>query len=214
MEPASSNKIILAIESAVAGGSLALFDGETKLASRSGDADVSRAETLLVQISEMLVEANVKKTDIGLIAVSLGPGSFTGIRIGIATALGLKNALKIPCRGFSSLEAIAQDREGSFIAAVPVGKSDVAWQEFGAAETSPISDDHSLFLEFVKNRSISRLFLHSLLLERLAADLDAYQVTNIGTDLASLIAAAALEGKGSDDLEPIYLRNSRYTGVG
>ncbi|HKX84886.1 MAG TPA: tRNA (adenosine(37)-N6)-threonylcarbamoyltransferase complex dimerization subunit type 1 TsaB [Pyrinomonadaceae bacterium] len=209
-----NNTVTLAIEAAVAGGSLALFQGGALIGSRPGDADVSRAETLLPQIAEMFSESNVDKTDISRIAVSLGPGSFTGIRIGVATALGLKNGLGVPCHGISSLKAIAYASEGSLIAAVPVGKSDVAWQEFGDKRSTPVSDDHSLFLEFLGTRTGTRLFLHSLLIERLGADLDAYPVTDIGTDLASPIARAVIGGEGSEDLTPIYLRNSRYTGVG
>lgn len=210
----NDNTITLAIEAAVAGGSLALFRGRQRITSRPGDSDISRAEKLLPQIADMLTEAQTEKTALDQIAVSIGPGSFTGVRIGIATALGLKAALNIPCFGFSSLAAIAFGIDTPLIAAVPVGKSDVAWQEFGVDEYRPVSDDQDLFLEFVRRRPGTPLFVHSLLIARLGSALDESSVTSIGTDLASLIAEAVLSGVGSEDLSPIYLRNSRYTGVG
>ena len=74
---------ILAIESAIAGGSLSLIRGDVELGNWIGRADVSRAEEILVNIDAMLTACGVSKHDLDLIAVSAGPGSFTGIRIGM-----------------------------------------------------------------------------------------------------------------------------------
>ncbi|HEV8593708.1 MAG TPA: tRNA (adenosine(37)-N6)-threonylcarbamoyltransferase complex dimerization subunit type 1 TsaB [Pyrinomonadaceae bacterium] len=217
----NNNKITLAIESAIAGGSLALYNGGEIIASRLGDDNISRAEALLVNIAEMLDDSGVKKTDLGVIAVSLGPGSFTGIRIGIATALGLKNALGVECVGFSTLEAIAQEHASlqNVIAAVPVGKVDVACQWFGKDGlmfSDPISDEAEKFLEYVQAQPKAAICAHTQVIERFGDRLDylGLSVVDVGRDLASYIASSAAKHPGSHSLEPIYLRNSRYTGIG
>src|SRR5690606_21008395 len=124
------SKFVLAIESAVGGGgSIALVaDGKAEF-SRTGTAGVSKAEDLLPEIDILMKEASVGFGDIGLIAVSVGPGSFTGLRIGISTAMGLSDATGIEAVGVSSLQAVASVL-GTNAAAVPISRNDIAWQSF------------------------------------------------------------------------------------
>jgi tRNA threonylcarbamoyl adenosine modification protein YeaZ len=133
-----AEQITLAIESAIAGGSLSLIRGETEIASWTGTADRSKAEELLFNIDEMLTSAGVSHHDLDLIAVSAGPGSFTGIRIGIATALGLKTGLGIPMSSVSALEAMANGSRSpssasSVTICLPVGRNSLCLQSFGIA---------------------------------------------------------------------------------
>jgi tRNA threonylcarbamoyl adenosine modification protein YeaZ len=135
MEVDNSN-LVLAIEAAIAGGSLSLCRGEVEIASWSGPADVSKAEDLLFNIDVLLRENGVSKRDLGLLVVSAGPGSFTGIRIGIATALGLKTGLGIPMATVSSLAAMVAypDLNGPVYAAVPSGRQAVCFQKFSVED--------------------------------------------------------------------------------
>jgi tRNA threonylcarbamoyladenosine biosynthesis protein TsaB len=128
----SEGKIILAIESAIAGGSLSLLAEGREIAGWAGPSDVSKAEDLLVAINDLLAQQGIARTDLGLIAVSAGPGSFTGIRIGIATALGLKTGLGVEMASESALKAMAAATSfnGKAVAAVPVGRSAVCVQPF------------------------------------------------------------------------------------
>lgn len=73
------------------------------------DADTARthSENLMPMIDEALKKAELKPADINLIVCDIGPGSFTGIRIGVATAKAFSDSLNIPCVGISSLEALA-----------------------------------------------------------------------------------------------------------
>lgn len=73
------------------------------------DADTGRthSENLMPMIDEALKKAELKPTDINLVVCDIGPGSFTGIRIGVATAKAFSDSLNIPCIGISSLEALA-----------------------------------------------------------------------------------------------------------
>ncbi|MDD5308720.1 MAG: tRNA (adenosine(37)-N6)-threonylcarbamoyltransferase complex dimerization subunit type 1 TsaB [Deltaproteobacteria bacterium] len=72
------------------------------------------AETLLAKIAWALAEGGLRQEDVGLVVYGRGPGSFTGVRIGLATAKGLALGLGMPILGVSSLEALAlsADREG------------------------------------------------------------------------------------------------------
>ncbi|MGQ0543253.1 MAG: tRNA (adenosine(37)-N6)-threonylcarbamoyltransferase complex dimerization subunit type 1 TsaB, partial [Blastocatellia bacterium] len=102
----STSHTVLAIESAIQDGSIALFRDGKEIASVGGSDDVSRAEELLPNIEKLFNDTGIKFDEIDLIAVSRGPGSYTGIRIGIATVLGLARALNISCAGVSVLEAM------------------------------------------------------------------------------------------------------------
>ena len=72
----------------------------------------THSETLVPLIDELLKETNIKLQDINLIACDNGPGSFTGIRIGVATVKALAEVKKIPVVGVSSLEGLAYNVEG------------------------------------------------------------------------------------------------------
>lgn len=77
---------------------------ELAFASAEGGHAAQRA---LVLVDEVLARAGYELPDIGRIVVGCGPGSFTGLRVGIATARGLALALDLPCEGVSTLEALA-----------------------------------------------------------------------------------------------------------
>jgi tRNA threonylcarbamoyladenosine biosynthesis protein TsaB len=73
------------------------------------DIGKGHAERLMDVIAQALAEAGVTYADLGAISVSIGPGSFTGIRVGVAAARGLALALKIPALGVTTLSAIAEE---------------------------------------------------------------------------------------------------------
>ena len=104
-------RLILAFDTATDRATSALVgDGEV-LGER-----VSRASTLLADIDALVRQAGAHPRDVGGLAVGIGPGSFTGIRIGLAAARGLALALDVPAAGVSTLDALAAGAPG----AVPV----------------------------------------------------------------------------------------------
>lgn len=125
---------ILAIESAIRGGSIALSHHGEIVDTWLGDGGVSRAEDLLWNIDEMLKRNRLAKRELTQIVVSVGPGSFTGIRIGLATAMGLAAALNIDLAKYSILEAMAASSTDSDVltTAVPVGRGVFCKQTFRA----------------------------------------------------------------------------------
>ena len=98
---------ILAIETATLVSSVALATVDTLLAEITLQTKKTHSELLMPHISKILYMAGVQKTDLKAIAVSIGPGSFTGLRIGLATAKTLAYALKIPLVGVPSLAGMA-----------------------------------------------------------------------------------------------------------
>lgn len=100
--------IILSIETATTNCSVSLSkDGETFALKEDYNNGFSHAERLHVFIEDILTENNIEKSDINAVAVSKGPGSYTGLRIGVSAAKGLCFALGIPLISVSTLESLA-----------------------------------------------------------------------------------------------------------
>ena len=100
--------LILAFDTATETATSALVDDGEVLAER-----VSRAVTLLEDVDALLRQGGVHPRDIDAIAVGTGPGSFTGVRIGLATARGLALALGVPVAGVSTLDALGAGAPGA-----------------------------------------------------------------------------------------------------
>ncbi len=110
-------------------------DGEV-VASRSVEQQRSSTR-LLAMVQEILDEAGTGVRDLGAIAVLRGPGSFTGLRIGLATALGLYQALEIPATALPTLPVLAasaEEQEGTVIAVVDALRGDWSAQAFFAGQ--------------------------------------------------------------------------------
>jgi tRNA threonylcarbamoyladenosine biosynthesis protein TsaB len=99
--------LILSIETATRKGSVALSRGAQLIAARMGDERESHSSNLLPHIESLLREAGLRLRDVDLFAAALGPGSFTGLRIGLATAKAFAATLDRPCLGVPTLHAVA-----------------------------------------------------------------------------------------------------------
>lgn len=211
--------VILGIESAIGQGGVAILCGGETLAESRGEA--ARAETLLVEIERAAAAIDGGLQAIRKIAVSTGPGSFTGLRIGIATVLGLARALGIPAVGVPLLEAIAEsvEAEEQFAVAAAIGRSDVCFQEFSPA-AKPISEPKAVpfsdFLAFAASRRDNPLIVESGLYKRLreTADLPAgLRLEPVRENLAVIIAKAAETRAGSEAILPIYVQSPRAVKI-
>lgn len=99
--------LILAIDTALNACSVAVLRSGEVLVSRVEPMAKGQAERLAPMVHEVLMEAGVSAAQIDRIAVTRGPGAFTGLRIGLAFARGLAVALDRPCLGISTLEVLA-----------------------------------------------------------------------------------------------------------
>jgi len=98
---------VLALDTTTAGGSVALVDEARVIAEHRGDASRTHAERLPREILALLASCGETIASIDLFAVASGPGSFTGLRIGIATVQGLAFVNDLRIVGVSALEALA-----------------------------------------------------------------------------------------------------------
>src|SRR5258706_6891915 len=100
--------LTLAFDTATGVATSALVDGDEVLGERS-----SRAQTLLEDVDALLRQAGAHPAEIGRLAVGIGPGSFTGVRIGLAAARGLALSLGVEGAGVSTLDALAAGAPGA-----------------------------------------------------------------------------------------------------
>ena len=134
--------IVLAIDTAGTGCYAALYDPDRDTVLGAVGADIGRghAERLMEFVDAAFENAGMTLQDIGRIAVTIGPGSFTGIRVGVAAARGLALALGVPAVGVSTLSALAADRRAGspLLVAMDAKREEVYWQSFAAdgGETS------------------------------------------------------------------------------
>ena len=101
--------IIYACDSTAKAASVALCDGEKLLAQYTQNGGNTHSETLMPMTGTMLKSMHMTVDDIDVFACSAGPGSFTGVRIGVATVKGLAFGKGKPCVGVSALEALAMN---------------------------------------------------------------------------------------------------------
>ena len=100
--------LILNIETSTRNCSVALFSGDKLIAEKSLLSEkFSHAEKLTVFIEDVIRKSNYKLVDLDAISISKGPGSYTGLRIGVSTAKGLCFALEIPLISVSNLQSMA-----------------------------------------------------------------------------------------------------------
>jgi len=99
--------VILALDTTTSAGSCALLDDGRVIREQAGDASRSQAERLPGELVTLLGQEAIPLSEIDVFVVGIGPGSFTGLRVGIATMQGLALALKRPLVGVSAFDALA-----------------------------------------------------------------------------------------------------------
>lgn len=98
---------ILCIDTSSKLCSVAILENTTLINKLELDTGLTHSETLMPLIKELLEKSNLSLKDINLLVSDIGPGSFTGIRIGVATCKAFSDSINIPCVGISSLEVLA-----------------------------------------------------------------------------------------------------------
>lgn len=119
---------ILAIETSAKSVSAAVVEGGVPLASAYQNRGLTHSRTLMPLLDGMLSAAGLKAEDMDLLAVANGPGSFTGLRIGVSALKGLAWALEKPCCGVSTLAAMARNlahMEGLIVCAMDARRDQV-----------------------------------------------------------------------------------------
>ena len=100
---------ILAFETSAKAASVALLDQGKLLGESYQNTGLTHSQTLMVMAEDLFKACNLTAKDVEAVAVAAGPGSFTGVRIGVAAAKGFAWGGKLPCYGVSTLEAMARN---------------------------------------------------------------------------------------------------------
>jgi tRNA threonylcarbamoyladenosine biosynthesis protein TsaB len=129
--------LLLAFDTATAMVSVALHDGERELAQRTGSGATRHAEVLAPAVAGALAEAGASAGDLSAIAVGVGPGPYTGLRVGVMLARTLGSALGVPVHGVCTLDVLAAeaDEPGPFLVATDARRREVYWASYADPRT-------------------------------------------------------------------------------
>ena len=209
---------ILAIDTAAEWCAACLFDTEAGrvLGSEARDIGKGHAEALMGVIGEALDEAGASYRAVDAVAVSVGPGSFTGVRIGVATARGLALALKAPATGVTTLAALAFEAEPLAGGRPVLAVLDARRDEFYAALYDPDGTAHAAPAIVDLNAAVALAGLMKPLIvgsgARLVAEAAGLEPDSIAlpdrrtADIKCFARLAARQGFGGERPRPLYLR--------
>lgn len=217
---------ILSLETSAKSVSCAVVEDGAPLASAYQCTGLTHSRTLLPMVDAMLANAELTLGDIGCIAVAAGPGSFTGLRIGIAAVKGLAWAADKPCVGVSTLDAMAENAAhmgGLIVGAMDARRAQVynAVFEADGGTLTRLTPDRAISLDALadelagETRRITVLGDGGALCWRhltgrgircaLAPGALLYQ-NAVGVGLAAERAYARGEAVSAQELLPVYLR--------
>ena len=219
---------ILALETATVVSSVAVATEERVLSELTVETRLTHSETLVPHIEEALRLADTERGTLSAVAVSLGPGSFTGLRIGLATAKGLAYGLGIPLIGVPTLEALAASFPVPGTRVAPLldaqkRRAYMALYEWTAEGLTCKRDVTVVSFEEMKSIVVAEngcVVLAGDMARKAAARGDALPPNAVVAPpshimpKASLVAVRAFlrlakdEGKSPMELEPLYIRRS------
>ena len=147
--------LILAFETSAKAAGVALHDGAKLLAESYQNTGLTHSQTLMVMAEDLLKQCGLTANDVTHVAVAAGPGSFTGVRIGVAAAKGFAWGRELPCMGVSTLEAMAKNLgvyEGVVCAVMDARRSQVYNALFRAEKgvLVPLCQDRAIALAELK----------------------------------------------------------------
>jgi tRNA threonylcarbamoyladenosine biosynthesis protein TsaB len=218
--------LILAIDTSGKSGGITLAEGDERsfrVLESSPIAGGTFSAQLVPAIASLLGKHGFAAKDLGGLAVASGPGSFTGLRVGLSAVKGLAEALGTPIATVSLLEALAcnSDTQGRVAAALDAGRSEVFWglyQVSAAGEASKLNEcliSQSEFLKSLNHGDLQGVITSDAALGHVAAAANSKMSVQVaeppGSELiARLGLRKLLAGKtvSSETLDANYLRRS------
>jgi len=216
--------LTLGVDTSAISVSAALADGGVLLGEAYAHAKQQHSAVLLPMIDALLRSCGISIGDVGRFAVTCGPGSFTGVRIGVAAVKGMAEANNKPCAGTSTLEAMAAQAaflEGVLCCAMDARRGQVYAALFEAGQGSPdrLSEDEALPIEDLERRLLELgrpvTFLGdgaALCYEAMQRRADwrlAPQQWRIQRAWGAILAAGEGDYRPAGDLRAYYLRPSQ-----
>ena len=209
--------LVLAVDTSAAVVSVALADvtdhSVEPVASRDVPAPNRHGELLAALAAEVLDEANAAPASLAAVAAGLGPGPFTGLRVGVVTARTMSDALGVPAYGACSLDAlacaVAVDRP--FLVCTDARRKQVYWARYDANGERVEGPDIAAAATVADRFGGSVPVVVGVGASLYADDLAVFERVE-GVDFASaagvihLVAQRVLDRRPSDVMEPMYLR--------
>jgi tRNA threonylcarbamoyladenosine biosynthesis protein TsaB len=211
---------ILALDSATSACSVALWQDGRLLAHRFAEMARGQSEVLVPMVAEVMAETEADFADLDLLAVTVGPGAFTGIRIGLSTARALALAAGKKLAGIATAEAVAaavpeSERQGRTVLVVLDSRRDELWVQAFSATLEPLGEVAALTPEQVAALELGPLVLAGDARDLVAPLLQgATLASSAGAPDAARVAelAARRWAEGSAlPPEPLYLRPADVT---
>ncbi|HEX3700327.1 MAG TPA: tRNA (adenosine(37)-N6)-threonylcarbamoyltransferase complex dimerization subunit type 1 TsaB [Phenylobacterium sp.] len=200
--------IVLGLDTCLVACSVAVIEGDRVLASASEAMARGHQERLAPMVEAVMGEARLSFTALQRLGVTVGPGSFTGLRVGLAFAKGMAQALAIPACGIGTLQALAVGVEGLSFAVVDARRGQVYVQAFEdgrplmAPDALGLDTAAARLAEVAMGRPLSLVGPGAALLA--AAAPQARLIALEGAD-ARQVARLAARGEPGP-LAPLYLR--------
>ena len=192
---------ILALETSAVAASVAVCEDESLIAQSFQRTGLTHSATLMPMLEDMLKNSGMSLNEIDLIAVAAGPGSFTGLRIGVSAAKGLAWSLDKPCAVVSTLEAMAWQMvgmSGVVCAAMDARRQQVYNALFDLQDGKPV--------RITQDRAIS--------LEELGAELEKIEKNQILVGDGARLCYNIFQSKGySVQMPPAHLQFQSAWGV-
>ena len=144
---------LLAIDTAGKTAAVAVLRGEVLLYEAAANNGLTHSETLLPMVDTALKACGLRCADIDLYGVTAGPGSFTGLRIGLAAVKGMALPRQTPCAGVSTLEALAWGMagQGTVVGALDARRGQVYWAGFDLATHDRLTPDAAAPVQALEN---------------------------------------------------------------
>jgi tRNA threonylcarbamoyladenosine biosynthesis protein TsaB len=200
--------IVLGLDTCLNACSVAVLDGERVLAHRREEMARGHQERLAPMAQATMADAGLAFGQLERIGATVGPGSFTGLRVGVAFAKGLASALTIPAVGVGVLEALAAEAAGLVAAVVDARRDQVYLQVFDeghplmAPDALPLGTAAARLAELARGRDLALVGSGAPLLAEAAPG--ARVLTPQGCD--ARIVARLAAARPATPIRPLYLR--------
>lgn len=215
---------MLAVDTSSSVVSAAVVDmsgnGLRTLATRELAVGNRHGELLAAAVAEVLQEAGLTPSALTAVAAGLGPGPFTGLRVGVVTAATLADALGVPAYGVCSLDAVARTQEPGedFLVCTDARRKQVYWTRYDASgarvEGPDIATAQALAERFARAIPVVVGAAIALYPNDFAAFARTVEREVSAVDVAALLADRARGGASGDVMEPLYLRRPDATPPG
>ncbi len=202
---------VLALDTSTPAVTVAVTDATRVLAELTEVAANRHGELLAPLVDRVLAASGVARAQLRALAVGVGPGPFTGLRVGIVTAAALADALAVPADPVCSLDVLAALHGAPCVAVTDARRKEVYWAEYGAdgdRDTGPCVDTPAGLAQRLGGRPVPVVGAGALLYRDALAgyavvDTDPYPRAGA---LGRLVADRVAAGEPGEALMPMYLR--------